>query len=507
MALSRSELTQSAFSCDGVWFEDVVPGYRTLNTKARKLIEKSLTLRDSDKADGSVLTRSKYPQREIEVEYMIEGDNWEEFQDRYQLLMEYLNRENAKIIFNGESDKYVIGSFVAASAVDEEQFSNSGTYKIVCADPFKYSVSEYVEAAVSNQWSVSYDGTYKSHPVFVFEFPKTLDSNGDNTATSECGYVGIANQNGAVLQFGDPDEKDWGDITAPATKPIDKSFSKSTSLSNWTLNGTQTLGADYSQVGTVAINTTDGYAYPNDYDSGSKYHGPAISKMTTLSGATNWKLSWKQKFIGAKKQYGDFFVLLYNNDSGTRTLMAGVEIRKTSTDTNTTLYWYANNNFTATNSKKGVSVACSKVGTSSIKKEGNVITFNVAGKSATAQLSDTNAAKEVNEVAFFFGKKGSSTALGSNFLYSCTLEKNSYVYEGNIENTFMPGTVLTVDTQNAEVYLDSGDSTTPANNIGALGNDWETFVLQPGANLIEVDYSEFTTTPPDAIMKYRKVYL
>lgn len=501
---TRNELPQSAFTCNGVWFEDIIPGYHTLNTYSRNLLEKELTLREASTADGAVLTSSRYPVREIEVEYLIEaGGVWEEFQTSYQLLMEQLDKENAVIIFNGEPDKYIVGTFVAPAQVDEEQHTRTGKYKIVCADPFKYSVNEYVVAASSDEWDITYDGTYRSHPTFVFDFPKTLDANGDNTATSECGYVGLANQSGAVLQFGDPEEKNWGTVVEPMIKPIDKTFQ---SINGWTVNGSATLGANYVQTGTVAVNSTDKYVYADDYDTGSNYHGPSISKAFTNASYKNWKFSFKQVFEADKSHFGCFLALVYNNNSGTRTLLGGLELRKTDKNAKTKVFYYAGST-TAKNAKKAVSIACNKIKTCAITKQDQTVTFNFGNKSATAQLDTTKADMLANEVVFYFGKNKSQAAMNKNYLNSARMELFSYSYYGNIENVFMPGDVLTVDTQNAEIYLDGGDSTTPANNIGALGNDWEDFVLVPGANLIKADYSDFTTVKPTAVMKYRKVYL
>lgn len=71
----------------------------------------------------------------------------------------------------------------------------------------------------------------------------------------------------------------------------------------------------------------------------------------------------------------------------------------------------------------------------------------------------------------------------------------------------MPGDTLVIETANAGVFLDSGDGTTPDQTIGALGNDWETFYLTPGSNTLEIQFSEFITTDPDVVLKYRKVYI
>lgn len=507
MAKTNAYRPQSAFSVNGIWFEDEIPGYHTLNTKNRYLIEKQLTLRENTATDGSVMTRTKYPVREIEVEYMINCASLDDFQTSYLKLMGYLDTENAQIIFNGEPDKYVIGTFVAPSNVEETQATRSGTYKIVCTDPFKYSVAEYSENATSNTWVINYDGTYKAHPTFVVDFPLTLNGSGDNTDTSECGFVGLATQSGAVLQFGDPNEKDWGDVDYPAKTPLNKTFSATT---GWTIDGAATLGANYEIAAgsTVSANSTDKYIYPSNYGSGSAFHGPTISKtLNDVTASTNFKFSWKQKYLTSNKnQQGCTSVLLYRNDSGTRTLIAGVHFEKTTTnDAKTKIYYYAGS--TTAKNPNGITVACSKVGSSTITKEDNVITFNVAGKTASYQLDDTTAAKIVNEVVFYFGQKSTKAAINANYVYNAMLTRFEYSKYENVENAFMPGDILTVNCKEARVYMDNGDSTTPADSLGALGNDWETFVLTPGTNTILIDYSTFTTTPPTATIKYRKVYL
>ena len=501
--MDRPNLTQSAFKCNGVYFEDVVPGYRTLNTSGRYLLEKELNTKENERADGSILAFSKFPEREIEVEYFITAANWEEFQERYLILSQYLNVENAQIIFNGEPDKYITGTIVAPSAVETAQFERSGTYKIVCNDPFKYSLTEHVVEPSAGVWSIDYKGTYKAFPKFVIDFPKTVDADGNNTNTSECGFVGLVSQNGAELQFGDPEETDEGQIENPATNPFNKTFETATSASDMTLNGTEVLSGQ-TQTGSVAVNTTDKYLYPSNYGNVSGFHGPSISTiLTDVTDATNFEFSWKQKFAATKKQYGCFSVLLYNNNSGTRKLIAGIDYRKTTNDKKVALYFYAGENTKSLTGSKRVNATA--IGSSSITKEDGTITFKTAKKTVTLQLDDPTL--QVNEIAFFFGQNGSKTALGTNALYEASLTRFSYSSIGNVPNLFMPGDVLTIETKDAGVFLDSGDGTTPMQSIGALGNDWEDFVLIPGLNMLEIVFSDWIKTQPDVQMIYRDVYL
>lgn len=502
----RAFLPSCAFKVNGQWLEDLVTGYHTLNAKGWELIEKDLTLRDNDATDGSILTRSRYPQREIEIEYVLKGENFAQMRSRFLQLMRRLNTEQAQIIFNGEPDKYVIGTFVADTSTDHYTTGNTGTFKIICPDPCKYSVEEFSVPADNGAWSLDYDGTYVAHPTFEITFPKTTDSSGDNTETSQCGYVGLANQTGAVLQFGDEEEKDYGDITIPATNPFNKAFDVAGAVTSMTLNDTQTWGSNYAlaQNSAMSVNTADKYAYCSNYGSGSGYHGASLS--TILNDATsskNFDFTWKQKFVGNKSQFGCMSVMLFKNTNGTRQLIAGINFQKTTKDAKTNvLFKCGSNSKSWTGSKR---VKCSKVGTTSITKEGQTVTFKTCGKTLTMQLESADII--VNEIAFYFGKNGSKTALGTNALYEASLTRFAYATYGDVENMFMPGDVLTIDTKDASVFLDSGDSTTPANNIGAIGNDWEQFVLHAGHNDIGIEYSDWTTATPEAVMKYRKVYL
>ena len=490
----RYELAGNAFKVNGTYFEDVIQGYHTLNTTGRETLEKTLNFVETD-ADGSKLISSRFPQREIEVEFLITSYDYD-FESKFETLMSYCNVENAQIIFNDEPDKFLIGTIVAKD-IEKTRFTHSGKLAIFCADPFKYSVTEYEVSADNGQWVLNYDGAYKSYPTFLVNFPLTLDANGNNTNTSECGYIGFADARGDVLQFGDPEATDWADVTQPATNPLNKTFK---SVSDWTLNDTKLTSTGFTQTGTVGASS---YAYPTSYGSGSNYHGPALSKiLTDVTAATNFEFTWKQKFAATKAQFGAFECLLWNNDNGTRTLIGGVSMRKTTKNTKTTVYYYANNSLS---NKYNFSCECSKIGTSSIKKQGSTVTISVAGVTKSFTLSDDTLI--INEVSFWFGKNGSKTSMGANYLYSCSLKRFAYTRYEDVKNIFQPGDTLKVNCKDASVTLDSGDAETNAQTIGALGNDWEKFYLAPGSNVIAFDYSDFTTTPPLATMKYRKVYL
>lgn len=494
-------LPSCAFQVNGTFIEDMIPGYHTLNADGQKnLIEKELFTADANVRSGATFINSRYPERTIKIEYFIEGTGWEDLQDKYTKLMKVLDMEDVQIIFNGESDKFINGYFTAETEVETTTITRHGYFNIVCVNPFKYSTTEYEVTASGGTFNVNYDGTYKAYPTLIAEFPETEDADGDNTDTSECGFVGFVDQRENILQFGDPNETDWGDVQYPATVPVNRNFK---TINNWTLNGSQVLKG--TQVGTIAANATNKYMYPSAYGSGTGYHGPSLSFLIT--GETepigkNFSFTWKQKFTATKKQFGGCEILLWNNNSGTRTLVGGVQIIKTTKDTKCKINLFCG----STTSGKSYSVACSKIGTGEMKKIDTKITFTVGRKTftlANADIPDLIA----NEITFHFMRNASKTVVGSNFIYKCQLQRFSFNNYEDIANIFAAGDVLTINTQDAGVYLDEGSATIPAQYLGALGNDWETFCLIPGTNVIAADYSDFTTTPPVFKMKYRKRYL
>ena len=156
--------------------------------------------------------------------------------------------------------------------------------------------------------------------------------------------------------------------------------------------------------------------------------------------------------------------------------------------------------------KYSYEVASANITAGSIEKKGSSIKFTVGKKSNTVNNSAVETTI-VNEVAFHIVQSASKTAMANNYIASCKLQRTDFTNNENIPNIFSPGDVLTVDTSDAGVYLDDGSATISASYLGALGNDWEDFALVPGTNTIAVDYSDFTTTPPDFKLTYRNRYL
>lgn len=499
MTIARTDLPVDSVSINSNYIEDQVTGYLTLKAVGREILAKEI--RDAARpSDGSILLDTRYPARSITVNFIIKRDSMANMRASMDKLKAILNTNDATVIFNGDADYYYIGTPSLNEEITEGWNAIVGSYTINCFDPFKYSVTEYTTVASNGQFNVTYNGTYKAYPTFITQFASSPNADGDETSTSECGFVGFVDQREHVLQFGDPDETDWSDVTYPATVPVNKKFS---TTSGWTTNNSGVIFG--TQVGTIAVNSTNKYMYPSGYGTTSDYHGPSLSKIITGESepiGKNFNFSWKQKFTATKAQFGGIEILLWNNNSGTRTLVGGVRLHKNTKDTKVVVYMYVG----ATSYKGKFTVDCSKIGAGSMKKIGNKVTFTVGGKTYS-YASDNITDLIANEITFHFLRFKSKTAVGSNFVYNCKLQRLSFDNYEDVQNIFAPGDVLTVNTQDAGVYLDDGSATVPATYLGALGNDWEDFYLAPGPNTIAADYSDFTTDPPTFTMKYRERFL
>lgn len=499
MTIARNDLPLDAVSINGSYIEDNVTGYMTLRSVGREVTLRELTAVDRI-VDGSIMTNSRYTARTITVYYIIKRDTLAHMRESMETLKKVLNVSGAKVIFNGDSDYYYNGTPTLNEDISEGWNAIAGTYTINCMDPFKYSNTEYETTAAGGAFSVTYNGTYKSYPTLIASFPSVPDSSGDETSTSQCGYVGYVDQRNHVLQFGDPNETDWSDVQYPATVPVNKTFSSTT---GWTQNGSAVIYG--TQTGTIGVSSALKSIYPSSYGSGTAWHGPSLSKIIT--GETppigkNFTFTVVQKLLGTKAQFGGASVALWRNDSGTRTLVGGFAFFKSTKDTNCRAYLYVGSTANVFN----YTIPCSAVGTSTMKKIGNKITFTVGGKTYT-YANNTITDLVANEITFHFMQLKSSTTLNTNYITSCKLQRLSFNNYEDVANIFMPGDVLTVNTEDAGVYLDNGSATIPATYLGALGNDWEDFCLVPGSNTIGVDYSDFTTSPPTFKIKYRERFL
>ncbi|MBO0473238.1 phage tail family protein [Enterococcus ureasiticus] len=135
-------LPTSAMNYDGIWLEDAIEGYRTLNVTGREMI--SPEIQSENVNVGSIISSQRLPSRTLKITYQIKNDDPEMFLVNFRRLMEYLYREQAvPVYFNDEQDVLYYGRFSGSDEVPGDRYTVTASFDIYCADPRKYSLKFY----------------------------------------------------------------------------------------------------------------------------------------------------------------------------------------------------------------------------------------------------------------------------------------------------------------------------------------------------------------------------
>lgn len=113
-----AERPAEALSIDGVWLEDVVPGYRTLYVSGRELLAQEITLKEVGARNGALFQRRRYPERVITVGYQLIAATNAAFRSAFNQLCRLLDVEEARLIFADEPDKFFIGTPSGVGDID-----------------------------------------------------------------------------------------------------------------------------------------------------------------------------------------------------------------------------------------------------------------------------------------------------------------------------------------------------------------------------------------------------
>lgn len=542
-----TSLPSEALKINGVYLENTVTGYRTLYVKGREMLAPDIETYETGVRDGATLQSKRFPARTITVGYQLIASSAEAFRAAFNALNAALDVEEAELIFADEPDKFFVGTPSGRGDVPAGRNAITGEFDILCVDPFKYSVQEYEVTPTLDDgttFAVQYNGTYRSYPTLVAEFAdEDDDTAGGLTGNGDCGYVAFLSDDAAIIQLGDPDEPDTEDYAKSQTLTNQKfSTYSATVASKWPINTGRTSSSAVTATGTVVVGKdaeSTKLLVANSYGIGTKWHGPSITRTIPADasghvGAKNFRLSYKQRMCMGKgkkdsKQRGVFQCLLVNVNGTERTIVAGLSVYKSKTGKKAELKLYVNGKTVHTQNidltyynkcfgyKRTITEVVKKKGkrikkkrtiqpvlTSTIEKSGKTVTFNIGGiKKAFKDKGITST--EVHEITFLMGKYASVTPLSYNGLFSAKFIADACETFRDIPNKFSAGDVVEADCEDGEIYLN--DARAP--ELGALGNDWETFYLEPGTNQIGVVWSDWVPagSAPNCKIRYREVFL
>ena len=267
-------LPSEALKINGIYIEDRISGYRTLNVQGREALSPDVISYTTGVRDGSRLKSKRFPERIITVTYQMAAESDEAFREAYNELGKILNVENAELIFNDEQDKFYIGTPCIIDAVKPGMNFVVGKFEILCTDPFKYSVIEYEAEPNADEPSIfiDYGGTYKAYPILEADFYSEDEASEDGetvnalTGAGDCGYVAFFNEDEKIIQIGDPDEVDGEEAYEKSQTLVNANFNKANSWGSaavglWKVNQGITSSSAVEQKGTLKTGVAS-YAVP-----------------------------------------------------------------------------------------------------------------------------------------------------------------------------------------------------------------------------------------------------
>lgn len=499
-AASGSELPSEALKFNGKWLEEEIPGYQTLTVSGREMLSTEITDLEVGTNDGSRYQRKKYGTRTITIRFMLRAESNSAFRQAFNRLNEILDAEEAQLIFHDEPDKYFVGTKTGLNEVPAGTNSVVAEFNLLCTDPFKYSVEEKeVSPSLDNglTFAVTYNGTYRSYPVLMA------------TNKSDNGFLGFADAKNHILQFGNVEETDKESYEKSETL-IDDSMV--TGVAGWLLNQGTTVKviSEHKQTGTAGINSTQVRSALKalDYGTGNNWHGPSWTKKIPADskghvGARNCTFSWHHFFTTSS--FANLGVVQFlMTDSNSKNVAAVTYFKNASGTNKGNVHCYVNGKVL-----RELEMDCSwsnavtgdTAGRSSISKFGSKFEFNIAGQIYNFTVPEMESI-EVAEISIFLGKWGNSDPVAINQVYSARFVSHSVQDWKDVPNKFGAADVLEADCRAGKVKVNGVEMP----GLGALGNDWETFYLSPGANQIRCAYSDWATKP-EFKLKYREVYI
>lgn len=249
---TASVLPSEAVFLDDSCLDTTLEGYQTLYVEGRESLEKEFQELKIDNVDGVSIYNSKLLQRTLTIGFKLSGKNSSEFTERFNKLKKLLiSKDEFKIRFNDEPDVFYIGKLSKLENSKSHTCSQVATFEMLCPDPFKYSTTEKsFNLNTNKKFLIQNEGSVPVPIRYEFKFP------------SDCGYLGIASQYGA-MEFGRRDELDYE-----------------------TTKGDQTLlkWSDF-------LNAPDRHDYPTGYDHNwdpARYHYPHSLKKISSGPNTPW---------------------------------------------------------------------------------------------------------------------------------------------------------------------------------------------------------------------------
>ena len=437
-------------------------------------------------------------------------------------------------------------------------------------EPITLTMEDATVTNTTATFTIDYKGARPSRPVLRAKFAGAKSS-GTSSEDGDCGFVAFMDGEENIVQLGNPDVLDL-DEYASAETLINKEFvnvSDWTRTGGHTYKGTVTGSVSTSNITDTywngGVGQTQSYAKPS-YGSGSDLHGAILWKNT--EGAVNFSLNLVHRICCANPNETGVFECGTYTSAGV--MVAGFVIDKSSNGTTGIVRYiangqqvgtdqidlsYYNNHFgycnrtpvyvqqtyydpvqqtykvqVKTKKKKKKKKYVTKSRTvwvartrtvqngwnytqsnlnSSVQKDGSYVYIQV-GNLPMRTFNVPDVAQVVaHDASVFMGTYG--TAMHTNMIHSLLFRREAGVPFAEQPNVFTAGDIVEADCNEATVYIyrdgSIGGHLEP--QYGALGNDWESFMLTSGTNVIRATWSEWVnpTYKPQIEIEYNEVFI
>lgn len=534
-----NKLSSESFTYDGVYFENVIEGYKTLKVTGRESFQKEINSEVIGQADGEFYNYSRVAKRDITITFQLKAKTPNDLMNKFTKLNKLLKKDNAKLIFADESDKYFNATFVQMENVTEGTLVLTGTMLFTCLDPYKYDVNAKTKTLPTGQnfIEVTNDGTA---PTFLDVRAEMLSDNGYIGVVTEDRYFQQGNPYEVNLASGSRSEtllnaEHWenGTTTISGVVPrvnnnayLGKAYQNFYALNQQPYikhmpatdyatqpNGQGIIHMKPMNVLTIQNNFNDNVTGAQEYQgTGLSWEIPSDSQGA--KGAVNFRLLfalWFETGFITQATYMQVSCLDGNNNT-----MASIEFVKDTINNNNAnmiIKYYSTDPSYSSNMYREVrniqfqptywnNLTNAKLYGYSINKKGAEFTVNYP----TGSVSFTsNYFKDTpcKHVSVFIGRKAplnNANMLTHRYITDLIFIKDNVSYNEDVPNFFYNGTIWELDSSKNETRING----TPNNVMRDIGS--QPIVIPTGESRVYFGASNFATMP-NITVSYRQKYL
>ena len=371
-----------------------------------------------------------------------------------------------------------------------------GYYNAITYNPSESNVADVV--AIKN------NGTYRTYPKFSFTM------NGEN------GLVGLIHQNGSILQFGNPEDVD-------GTIPTRQEFGLRENFYGSTLNPNIKVNQDFKS---VYPNMNSNPSTPNlfqgswnmteDIDSATPqfataptqevWHGPSmvlpIQAPSDNNRAGNFRTHVRFNFDNRSKRARGRTEVSVMDTSGMYVMGAVIRDSDNTSDSFVFEAWY-----------KNTLVKSQTITKKAFNKTFFELVLYRTGKELLwklTQIKSLNATNTVNDDKVIWVSwnldEPEISLINTVGVWQMRHQNNQHVlmsvtdvqarwsgtsYYQDIKNQFQDGDIVEVDVASRSLFVNGSVN----NTLNVVGNEWETFVCEPGETIIQPVYSSWANIP------------